>query len=119
MQALLKPMVKILLSDNGIHHLKFFSKMISAGDEGREIFAKALSPVAGKATLLLSKALPESSQDAIDLKILFTFNIIINVVSDVGLEKYWETNVLDRKLISKYLIDYIEGGLRFKIDAQY
>ncbi|MBJ9984584.1 TetR/AcrR family transcriptional regulator [Acinetobacter sp. S40] len=118
-KAMYRPMVDILLQDNGLQYLKFFSRMISTGEEGRKMIAKELSPIAKKATQLLSQAFPEASKDAIDLKVLFTFNIILNVISDVGLEQYWATDIKDRKLISKYLIDYIEGGITFKIDSQY
>ncbi|MPW43178.1 TetR/AcrR family transcriptional regulator [Acinetobacter guerrae] len=118
-QAMYKPMVNILLLENGLQYLKFFSRMISTGEEGRKMVAKELAPIAEIATELLSYAFPDANKDAIDLKVLFTFNIILNVISDVGLEQYWATDIKDRKLISKYLIDYIEGGITFKIDSKY
>jgi len=117
--ALMKPMVKILLQENGIHYLKFFSKTISAGDEGRIIVVKTLVPISDKAVNLLQLALPDAEPDAIALKVLFTFNTILNVVSDIGLEHFWPTNVKDHKLLGKYLKDYIEGGIRFKVNQSY
>ncbi|MBP2603378.1 TetR/AcrR family transcriptional regulator [Acinetobacter calcoaceticus] len=117
--ALMKPMVKILLQNNGIHYIKFFSKTISAGDEGRVIVAKTLVPISNKAVGLLQQALPDADPNAISLKVLFTFNIILNVISDVGLEHFWPTEVKDHKLLAKYLKDYIEGGIRFKADHFY
>lgn len=117
--ALMKPMVKILLQDNGIHYLKFFSKTISAGDEGRVIVAKTLVPIANKAVALLKQALPDADSNAISLKVLFTFNIILNVISDIGLEHFWPTDVKDHRLLGKYLKDYIEGGMRFKAEHFY
>lgn len=117
--ALMKPMVKILLQNNGIHYIKFFSKTISAGDEGRVIVAKTLVPISNKAVDLLQQALPDADPNAISLKVLFTFNIILNVISDVGLEHFWPTEVKDHKLLAKYLKDYIEGGIRFKADHFY
>lgn len=118
-EALMKPMVKILLQHNGIHYIKFFSKTISAGDEGRVIVAKTLVPISNKAVGLLQQALPDADPNAISLKVLFTFNIILNVISDVGLEHFWPTEVKDHKLLAKYLKDYIEGGIRFKADHFY
>lgn len=117
--ALMKPMVKILLQNNGIHYIKFFSKTISAGDEGRVIVAKTLVPISNKAVDLLQQALPDADPNAISLKVLFTFNIILNVISDVGLEHFWPTEVKDQRLIAKYLKDYIEGGIRFKAEHFY
>ena len=117
--ALMKPMVKILLQNNGIHYIKFFSKTISAGDEGRVIVAKTLVPISNKAVGLLQQALPDADPNAISLKVLFTFNIILNVISDIGLEHFWPTEVKDHKLLAKYLKDYIEGGIRFKADHFY
>jgi len=117
--ALMKPMVKILLQNNGIHYIKFFSKTISAGDEGRVIVAKTLVPIANKAVDLLQQALPDADPNAISLKVLFTFNIILNVISDIGLEHFWPTEVKDHKLLAKYLKDYIEGGIRFKAEHFY
>lgn len=114
--AMMNPMVKILMLDNGILHLKFFSKTISAGNEGRILVAKTLVPISVVAMNLLQKALPDAEPEAISLKVLFTFNIILNVISDVGLEHFWPTQVKNPKLIGKYLKDYIEGGLRFKVD---
>ncbi len=117
--ALMKPMIKILMQDNGLFHLKFFSKTISAGDEGRIIVAKHLVPISHSAVHLLRKALPDADPNAISLKVMFTFNIILNVISDIGLEAYWPTDVKDRKSIGKYLRDYIEGGICFKADQSY
>ncbi|RLZ07217.1 TetR/AcrR family transcriptional regulator [Acinetobacter sp. 2JN-4] len=117
--ALMKPMVKILLLENGIHYLKFFSKTISAGDEGRIIVANTLVPISNKAVSLLQLALPEAEPDALSLKVLFTFNTILNVISDIGLEQFWPTNVKDHKLIGRYLKDYIEGAIRFKVDTTH
>jgi len=114
-EALMNPMVKILVQENGVQYLKFFSKVISAGDNGRNIAAKTLIPISNKAIELLQKALPANNQDEISLKILFTFNVILNVISDIGLEKFWPTTITDRKIIGKYLKGYIEGGIRFKV----
>lgn len=117
--ALMKPMVKILLQENGIHYIKFFSKTISAGDEGRRIVANTLVPISNKAVQLLQRALPDAEPDAVSLKVLFTFNIILNVISDIGLEHFWPTKVKDHRLLGKYLKDYIEGGINFKINEVY
>ncbi|WP_343580219.1 TetR/AcrR family transcriptional regulator [Acinetobacter sp.] len=117
--ALMKPMVKILLQENGIHYIKFFSKTISAGDEGRRIVANTLVPISNKAVQLLQRALPDAEPDAVSLKVLFTFNIILNVISDIGLEHFWPTKVKNHRLLGKYLKDYIEGGINFKINEIY
>lgn len=117
--AMMKPMMKILQKDHGILHLKFFSKTISAGDEGRVLVAKTLVPISEAAVKLLQKAMPDAEPDAVSLKVLFTFNIILNVISDIGLEHFWPTTVKDPKLIGRYLKDYIEGGIRFKADKQH
>lgn len=114
--AMMDPMVKILMQENGILHLKFFSKTISAGDEGRILVAKTLVPISVIAMKLLQKAIPEAEPEAISLKLLFSFNIILNVISDIGLEQFWPTVVKERKQIGVYLKDYIEGGIRFNVD---
>lgn len=115
--ALMKPMVKILMQKNGIQHLKFFSRIISAGSEGRILVAKTLTPISNIAVELLQKAMPEANSETISLKVLFTFNIILNVISDIGLENFWPTAIKEPRLIGKYLRDYIEGGIRFKADV--
>lgn len=118
-RALLLPMINILLKKDGIHHIKFFSRMISAGEEGRKIFADGFKPLANKTTELLLIHYPESNKSAIELKVLFTFNIIINVVSDVGLEKYWELTERNPEKMTRYLADYIEGGISFNHISNY
>lgn len=115
--ALMKPMVKILMQENGIQHLKFFSRIISAGSEGRILVAKTLTPISNIAVELLQKAMPEANLETLSLKVLFTFNIILNVISDIGLENFWPTEIKEPRLIGKYLKDYIEGGIRFKADV--
>ncbi|WP_445403578.1 TetR/AcrR family transcriptional regulator [Acinetobacter vivianii] len=117
--ALMKPMVKILLQENGIHYLKFFSKTISAGDEGRRIVANTLVPISKKAVSLLQLALPDADPDVLSLKVLFTFNIVLNVISDIGLEQFWPTTIKDHRILGKYLKDYIEGGIIFKTNETY
>lgn len=109
--ALMTPMIKILLEENGVMKLKFFSKIISAGDESRIWVAKKLGPVSIVAVDLICKALPHANPDEISLKVLFTFNTLINIVSDVGLENFWPTKIKDRKEIGKYLKNFIEGGV--------
>lgn len=61
----------------------------------------------------------EADPDVLSLKVLFTFNIVLNVISDIGLEHFWPTNVKDHRLLGKYLKDYIEGGINFKINEIY
>ncbi|RPE28290.1 TetR family transcriptional regulator [Acinetobacter sp. BIGb0102] len=117
--ALTKPMIKILLQENGIHYIKFFSKTVSAGTEGRAIVAKTLIPISKKAVTLLQLALPGANPDILSLKVLFTFNILLNVISDIGLEQFWPTTIKDHRLLSKYLKDYIEGGIIFKTNEIY
>ncbi|ENU23221.1 hypothetical protein F993_02369 [Acinetobacter proteolyticus] len=109
--ALMTPMIKMLLEENGVMKLKFFSKVISAGDEGRIWVSKKVGPASIIAVDLICKALPQANPDEISLKILFTFNTLINIVSDVGIENFWPTKIKDRKEIGKYLKNFIEGGL--------
>ncbi len=117
--ALMKPMIKILQSENGFYALKFFSRTVSAGDEGRQFIATKLTPVAMIATKSLLKAMPNSNPDTISIKILFTFNSILNIISDQGLEKYWPTDVKNHKEIGQFLRDYIIGGISFNNSISY
>lgn len=117
--ALMKPMIKILLAENGYYALKFFSRTVSAGDEGRQLVAEKLAPVAILATKLLLKAMPEANADTIGVKVLFTFNSILNIISDNGLEKFWPTDVKNHKAIGQFLRDYIIGGISFNNSVSY
>lgn len=117
--AMMKPMVRVLLSEDGYYMLKFFSRMISAGDRGRRLIAKILTPISNEAVALLKIALPESSDDAISMKVLFSFNSMINIMSDGGLDRFWPTRVQDHKEIGLYIRDYIVGGILYKPDASY
>lgn len=117
--AMMKPMVRVLLQEDGYYVLKFFSRMISAGDQGRHLIAEILTPVSNQAVALLLHALPESNEDAISMKVLFSFNSIINIISDGGLERFWPTRVQDHKHIGQYIRDYIVGGILYKPDASY
>ncbi|MGG2096186.1 TetR/AcrR family transcriptional regulator [Acinetobacter haemolyticus] len=117
--ALMKPMIKILLADNGYYALKFFSKTVSAGDEGRKLVAQKLTPIATLSTELLSKAIPGSNTDTIGIKVLFTFNSILNIISDSGLEKFWPTEVKDHRAIGLFLRDYIIGGISHNNTVSY
>lgn len=117
--ALMKPMIKILLQPNGYYALKFFSRMVSAGDRGRQLIASILNSITLQAVELLGLALPDSHEDAISMKVLFSFNAMINIMSDAGLEKYWPTQVKDHKHIGLYIRDYIIGGILYKQDASY
>ena len=111
--ALMKPMIKILLSENGYYALKFFARTISAGDAGRQLVAEKLSPIAILSTKILLKVLPDSDPNTISMKILFTFNSILNIISDHGLERFWPTEVKDHKAIGLFLRDYIIGGISY------
>lgn len=117
--AMMKPMIKILLAENGYYALKFFSRTVSAGDEGRQLITEKLSPIAILATKLLLKSLPGANADTLSIKVLFTFNSILNIISDRGLEKYWPTSVKDRKAIGYYLRDYIIGSIVYKPEVSY
>ena len=117
--ALMKPMIKILLAENGYYALKFFSKTVSAGDDGRQLVAEKLSPIAILSTKLLSKAIPGSNVDTLSIKVLFTFNSILNIISDNGLEKFWPTEVKDHKAIGLFLRDYIIGGISYNNTVSY
>lgn len=117
--ALMKPMIKILLAENGYYALKFFSRTVSAGDEGRQLITEKLSTVAILATKLLLKSLPGSNPDTLSIKVLFTFNSILNIISDGGLEKFWPTSVKDHRAISQYLRDYIIGAIIYQPDVSY
>ena len=117
--ALMKPMIKILLSENGYYELKFFARMISAGDEGRKLVSEKLAPVAILSTKILSKILPDSNPDTLSMKILFTFNSILNIMSDHGLERFWPTEVRDHKAIALFIRDYIIGGITYNHDITY
>lgn len=117
--AMMKPMVKVLLQEDGYYVLKFFSRMISAGDQGRRLIAKILTPISNQAVKLLQIALPDANEDAISMKVLFSFNSIINVLSDGGLERFWPTRVQDHKDIGQYLRDYIVGGILYQPNARY
>lgn len=117
--AMMKPMIRVLFQEDGYYMLKFFSRMISAGDSGRHLIAKILTPVSIHAVALLQSALPDSNEDAISMKVLFSFNSIINIISDGGLEKFWPTRVQDHQHIGQYIRDYIIGGILYKHDASY
>ena len=110
-EALMMPMTSILLKEDGVMQLKFFSKTISAGDDGRIWVSKKVGPISIRAVDLVCKALPQAHPDEISLKVLFTFNTLINNISDVGIENFWPTKIKDRKEIGKYLKNFIEGGL--------
>lgn len=117
--AMMKPMVRVLLQEDGYFILKFFSRMISAGDRGRHLIAKILTPISNQAVVLLKNALPNSTEDAISMKVLFSFNSMINIMSDAGLEKFWPTRVQDHKEIGRYIRDYIVGGILYKHEVSY
>ncbi|CAM4372153.1 TetR/AcrR family transcriptional regulator [Acinetobacter pragensis] len=117
--ALMKPMIKILLAENGFYALKFFSRMVSAGDDGRQLIAQKLSSIAILSTKLLAKAMPGADTNTISIKVLFTFNSILNIISDNGLEKYWPTTIKDHKAIGQYLRDYIIGGISYNNEISY
>ena len=117
--ALMKPMIKILLGENGFFALKFFSRIVSAGDEGRILVAKKLSGIAIQTTNLLTQAIPDSEPDTMSIKVMFTFNSILNIISDGGLEKFWPTAIKDHKVIGQFLRDYIIGGITYNHHMNY
>lgn len=117
--ALMRPMIKILLAEHGFHALKFFSRMVSASDQSRQLIAHRLAEISIHAVQLLTKALPGSNPNTISIKVLFTFNSILNIISDNGLEKYWPTEVKDHRAIAQYLRDYIIGAIQYNNHILY
>lgn len=117
--AMMKPMIKVLLQQDGYYMLKFFSRLVSAGDQGRCLIAEILTPITQQAMTLLLVAVPDANEDAMSMKVLFSFNSMINILSDGGLERFWPTRVQDHQLIGHYIRDYIVGGILYKADAEY
>jgi hypothetical protein len=84
-----------------------------SGARGKEVIAREWRSVAERVNNLVYNAVPENGREAAGVKALFAFNTALNVVVDIGLEAYWplETTSVDR--LDRYLLDYIEGGIRF------
>ncbi|MFM0205309.1 TetR/AcrR family transcriptional regulator [Paraburkholderia fungorum] len=113
-EAIVRPIVHISSSPDGMAGLQFLARMIGgSGPRGKEIIAREWRSVAERVNDLVFRAVPENGREAAGVKALFAFNTALNVVVDVGLEAYWplETTSIDR--LDRYLLDYIEGGIRF------
>jgi len=113
-EAMVRPIVQIASTPQGLGRLQFLARMIGgSGPRGQEVIGNEWRNVAQRVNQLVYCAVPENGHEAAGVKALFAFNTALNVVVDVGLEAYWplETTNLDR--IDRYLLDYIEGGIRF------
>jgi AcrR family transcriptional regulator len=119
-EAVVRPIVRIATSKGGMERLQFLARMIGgSGPRGKEVVAREWRSVALRVNELVYRAVPENGREAAGVKSLFAFNTAINVVADTGLEAYWplDTKSVDR--IDRYLIDYIEGGIRFTSKADF
>ncbi len=113
-ESMVRPIVRISRTPAGMASLQFLARMIGgSGPRGKELIAHEWRSVAERVNELVFLAVPENGREAAGVKALFAFNTAINVVVDVGLEAYWplETRSVDR--LDRYLLDYIEGGIRF------
>lgn len=113
-EAMVRPIVRIASTPGGLASLQFLARMISgSGARGKEVIAREWRSVAERVNDLVYRAVPENGREAAGVKALFAFNTALNVVVDIGLEAYWplETKSVDR--LDRYLLDYIEGGIRF------
>ncbi|WP_322032840.1 TetR/AcrR family transcriptional regulator [Paraburkholderia sp. J76] len=113
-QAIVRPITRIAVSKSGMERLQFIARMIGgSGPRGKEVVAREWRSVALRVNELVYRALPENGREAAGVKTLFAFNTAINVVADMGLEAYWPLETKSIKRIDHYLLDYIEGGIRF------
>lgn len=113
-EAMVRPIVRIASTPEGMVSLQFLARMIGgSGPRGKELIAREWRGVAERVNELVFRAVPENGREAAGAKALFAFNTALNVVVDIGLEDYWplETRSVDR--LDRYLLDYIEGGIRF------
>lgn len=113
-EAMVRPIVGIASTPEGLTSLQFLARMIGgSGTRGKELIAREWRGVAERVNELVFRAVPENGREAAGAKALFAFNTALNVVVDIGLEAYWplETKSTDR--LDRYLLDYIEGGIRF------
>lgn len=113
-EAMVRPIVRIASTHEGMASLQFLARMIGgSGARGKEVIAREWRNVAERVNNLVFQAVPENGREAAGVKALFAFNTALNVVVDIGLEAYWplETKSVDR--LDRYLLDYIEGGIRF------
>lgn len=113
-EAMVRPIVRIASTREGLASLQFLARMIGgSGARGKEVIGREWRAVAERVNNLVYQAVPENGREAAGVKALFAFNTALNVVVDIGLEAYWplETKSVDR--LDRYLLDYIEGGIRF------
>lgn len=113
-EAMVRPIVRIASTPEGLASLQFLARMIGgSGARGKEVIGREWRAVAERVNNLVYQAVPENGREAAGVKALFAFNTALNVVVDIGLEAYWplETKSVDR--LDRYLLDYIEGGIRF------
>ncbi|MFM0475725.1 TetR family transcriptional regulator [Paraburkholderia strydomiana] len=118
-EAMVRPIVRIASTPGGLASLQFLARMIGgSGARGKEVIAREWRAVAERVNDLVYQAVPENGREAAGVKALFAFNTALNVVVDIGLEAYWplETRSADR--LDRYLLDYIEGGIRFSSKQQ-
>ncbi|MCH7313107.1 TetR/AcrR family transcriptional regulator [Acinetobacter sp. ANC 3882] len=112
--ALIRPMVRIIQQPDGLHKIKFIARIIGgAGDKGRKLVADEFRELTLRCNQLVVRSLPGIGEEAASVKVLFAFNSVINIISDIGLERYWPLVTQDTRQIDRYLHDYIEGGIRF------
>ncbi|RKE37504.1 TetR family transcriptional regulator [Paraburkholderia sp. BL23I1N1] len=113
-EAIVRPVVHIASSPEGMASLQFLARMIGgSGPRGKEVIAREWRNVAERVNDLVFRAVPENGREAAGAKALFAFNTALNVVVDVGLEAYWPLETRSNDRLDRYLLDYIEGGIRF------
>lgn len=113
-EAMVRPIVRIASSPEGMASLQFLARMIGgSGARGKEVIAREWRGVAERVNDLVYHAVPENGREAAGAKALFAFNTALNVVVDIGLEAYWPLETKNTDRLDRYLLDYIEGGIRF------
>ncbi|CAG4915292.1 TetR/AcrR family transcriptional regulator [Paraburkholderia saeva] len=113
-EALVRPIVRISATPSGMASLQFLTRMIGgSGARGKEVIAREWREVAVRVNELVYRAVPANGREAAGAKALFAFNTALNVVTDIGLEAYWPLETTSVSRLDRYLLDYIEGGIRF------
>lgn len=119
LEAMIRPFLNFARSAGGRDRLLLMARLSSeSGTRGQAMLAAKVRPVAQMAEAHLQAALPAQAPQALGAKLLYGLNALLHTLADKGMHKHWDLGAVPNPELVTYLLDFLEGGLRFSSIAR-
>lgn len=114
LEAMIRPFLDFARSAGGRDRLLLMARLSSeSGPRGQAMLAAKVRPIARLAEAHLQAALPDQAPQALGAKLLYGLNTVLHTLADRGMHTYWDLGAVPNPELVNYLLDFLEGGLRF------